>query len=155
MGKSILFVCLANICRSPAAEEVLRDKIRAHPHLANIHIDSCGIGDWQTGSLPHERMREVAKKRGLILTSRARQIALKDFEEFDYILAADQEVLHSLYRLAKTPEQKAKIHLITAFSVAYRDQDIPDPFYKGDEAFEYILDMMDDALEGFIQHLKN
>lgn len=151
---SILFVCLGNICRSPAAEGVMRHLASKEPGFEKIHIQSCGMGSWYVGQLPDERIRSAAKARGIDLTSRA-QLFKPDFlDQFDYIFAADDEVLHHLYRYAKTPEQKSKIQLFTAFSSCYFNQKIPDPFYQGDAAFDYILDMIEDSCEGLIAHLK-
>lgn len=146
---SIMFVCLGNICRSPAAEGVLR-------HMdPELKIQSCGIGDWHIGQLPDERMRDTAKLRGVHLTSRAQQFKLQFFDDYDYILAADHEVLHDLYRKAQTPSHKAKVHLITAFSPTYQNQEIPDPYFQGDAAFDLVLDMLEDSCEGLLQHIRN
>lgn len=151
---SVLFVCLGNICRSPAAEGVLRHMAAQDPELRNMHIRSCGMGSWYEGQLPDDRIRDAAKTRGIDLVSRAQLFDPKFLDEFDYIFAADHEVLHHLYRYAKTPQQKSKIHLFTAFSKCYPNQVIPDPFYQGDAAFDNVLDIIEDACEGFILHLK-
>lgn len=151
---SVLFVCLGNICRSPAAEGVLRHMTSNDPEFNDMLIRSCGMGSWYVGQLPDDRIRSAAKVRGIDLISRAQTFDPKYLDEFDYIFAADHEVLHHLYRHAKTPEQKSKIYLFTAFSSCYSNQVIPDPFYQGDAAFDYILDIIEDACEGFITHLK-
>ncbi len=150
---AILFVCLGNICRSPAAEGVLRHLVSEKLDDQKLRIESCGVGDWHLGHLPDERMRDAAKTRGIILSSRAKQFQREYFDEFDYILAADKEVLNSLYKYAKEPHQKAKIHLITAFSKSYRDQEIPDPYYQGYSAFDLVLDMLEDSCEGLLQKI--
>lgn len=149
---AVLFVCLGNICRSPAAEEVLRHLAKADG--LDLHVESCGIGDWHVGCLPDERMRDAAKARGLILSSRGQQFKSAFLEKFDYILAADKEVIRDLYFYAQTPEHKAKIHMMTAFSPCYRDKEIPDPYYQGDFAFEHVLDMLEDSCQGLIEHIK-
>jgi len=151
---SILFVCLGNICRSPAAEGVLRHMVQNDPDLKDIHIQSCGMGSWHVGQLPDDRIRYAAKNRGIDLISKAQIFDPSFFEKFDYIFAVDDEVLHHLYKYAKTPEQKAKINLLTAYSQCYPNENIPDPFYQGDAAFDYVLDMVEDACEGFITYLK-
>lgn len=150
---SILFVCLGNICRSPAAEGVLRHLIEQDPRLKDIVIESCGIGDWHVGQLPDERMRNSAKGRGIILSSRAQQFKSEFLDRFDYILAADNEVLRDLYRFARNPEHKAKIHLITEFSASYKGEEIPDPYFGGEGGFELVLDMIEDSCEGLIKQL--
>jgi protein-tyrosine phosphatase len=151
---SVMFVCLGNICRSPAGEGILR-------HLASldgslkIEIASSGLGSWHVGRLPDERIREAIQRRGITLTSHAQQFKTNFFDAHDYILAADREVLKALYQYAETPEQKAKIHLITDFSVSYRGEDIPDPYYGDDGSFEMVLDMLEDACEGILMEIKN
>lgn len=151
---SVLFVCLGNICRSPAAEGVLRYMVSKDPELKNIHIRSCGMGTWFLGNLPDERIRYAAKARGVELTSRSQVFDLKFFDEFDYIFAADQEVLAHLLQLAKKSEHKAKIQMFTAYSKLYLNEEIPDPFHQGEAAFDRVLDIIEDACEGFISHLK-
>lgn len=151
---SVLFVCLGNICRSPAAEGVLKQMIAKEQHLKDMQIQSCGMGSWHTGQLPDERMRMAAKHRGLDLISRAQVFHPKFLEEYDYIFAADREVLELLYQYAKNPAHKAKIQLITKYSTCYPNEEIPDPFYQGDAAFDHVLNMIEDACEGFILYLK-
>lgn len=151
---SVLFVCLGNICRSPAAEGILRHHAEKNSLSNDIFVQSCGIGDWHVGQFPDERMREAAKNRGITLTSRAQQFQHSFLDTFDYILAADHEVLKDLYRYAKNPEHKSKINLITAFSTTYHGQEIPDPYYQGAAAFDLVLDMIEDSCEGLLNHIQ-
>lgn len=148
----VLFVCLANICRSPAAEGVLKHMIHKRG-LKDIVVKSCGIGDWSIGQFPDERMRDSAKIRGVVLTNRAQQFHSRFLEEYDYILATDHEVLNHLYQKAVNPEHKAKLNLITAFSRSYPNQEIPDPYYQGEAAFDLVLDMLEDSCEGLLEHI--
>lgn len=153
MKASILFVCLGNICRSPAAEGILR-------HLAkkeniDLHIESCGLGDWHEGNLPDERMREASKNRGILLTSRAQKIQPEFFDRFDLIFVADQKIMNELYKFAHKPEHKAKMHYITHFSTAFKNEEVPDPCYEGEAGFEHVLDMLEDSCEGIILHIKS
>jgi protein-tyrosine phosphatase len=149
---SLLFVCLANICRSPAAEGVMR-------HLAHkqgkkdLKIDSCGVGDWYLGSLPDERITLAAQQRGIILSGRAKQFIIDFFDQYDYILACDHEVLNILHNHAKNVAQRAKIHLITNFSEYYKGEEIPDPFYGGEAAFDLVLDMLEDSCQGLLEKI--
>ena len=149
----ILFVCLGNICRSPAGEGIMRHRIQEVPELNSLRIESCGTGDWYIGHLPDERMRNASSQRGVNLSSIAQRFKPRFFEEFDYILAADHAVLNDLYRHAKTPEHRAKVHLITHFSTLYKDEEVPDPYYGGEAGFELVLDMLEDSCQGLIHHL--
>lgn len=153
MKTSVLFVCLGNICRSPAAEGILRHLAEKENISDQINIESCGIGDWHVGQMADERMRDAAKARGVLLTSRAKQFQSEFLEQYDYVLAADYEVLHDLYSYAKNTEQKAKIRLITDFSSSYRGQAIPDPYYQGTNSFDIVLDILEDSCEGLLQHI--
>lgn len=150
---SILFVCLGNICRSPAAEGVLIHLAKKNTPPLDLIIESCGLGDWHEGQLPDERMRKAAKSRGIVLTSRAQAFHTNFFEKFDYILAADQSVMFELHKWAKIPEHKAKIHLMTKFSSSFLDEEIPDPFYHDQGHFELVMDMLEDSCQGIIEHL--
>lgn len=150
---SVLFVCMGNICRSPAAEGILR-------HMAakagvDIEIKSCGLGSWHVGSLPDLRMQEAAKRRGVVLSSRAQMLQPGFFDDFDYILAADHEVLNILYQQAKTAEQKNKVHLITAFSSSYKNQDVQDPFYSEEMWFDHVLDVLEDSCQGLLDKIQS
>jgi len=120
-----------------------------------VDVASCGIGDWHIGQAPDPRIQEAAKCRGIVLTSHARQFQHSFFDEFDYILAVDQEVLKHLYQQAKNPEHKGKVCLVTAFSSTYENQGIPDPYYQPDGAFEVVLDMLEDSCQGLLRHIRN
>jgi low molecular weight protein-tyrosine phosphatase len=149
---SILFVCLGNICRSPAAEGILRHM--AQKEQIDLHIESCGLGDWHSGHLPDERMRDAIKKRGITLLSRAQKIQPEFFDRFDMIFVADNKVMNELYKHALLPDHKNKLHLMTHFSASYRNQEVPDPYYGGEAGFEQVLDMLEDSCAGIIDHIK-
>ncbi len=149
----VLFVCMGNICRSPAGEGILKHLVKQDPSL-NIQVESCGIGDWHIGQAPDRRIHEASKARGIALTGKAKQFQKSYFDQFDYILAADKEVLKYLYHYAETPEQKAKIALMTAFSANYSGQEVPDPYYLSSGAFDLVLDMLEDACQGLIQSIR-
>lgn len=150
----VLFVCMANVCRSPAGEGMLKHLIQEHPSLT-LHVESCGIGDWHLGQSPDWRMQEAAKSRGIPLTSVAKQFKSHFLDEYDYILVSDQEVLKHLYHYAKSPEQKSKVYLMTAFSPIYKGQEVPDPYYLGEGSFELILDILEDSCAGLLDHIQN
>lgn len=149
----IMFVCLGNICRSPAAEGIFRKLVTERGLEDTISVESSGLGDWYIGHLPDERMREAAFQRGLILTSRAKLFLPANIDEFQYILGADQEVMQTLYKIAKTPEQLSKIYLMTAFSAYYPGVEIPDPYLQGFGSFELVLDMLEDSCEGLLDNI--
>lgn len=146
----ILFVCLGNICRSPAAEGILRSLSRKEN--LQLEIMSCGLGDWHVDQLPDARMRQAAFKRGITLSSKGKLFFPHFLDEFDYIMAADHEILEHLHQFAITPEQKSRLHLMTAFSTTYQGQSIPDPYYN--ESFDQVLDMLEDACQGLIHDIK-
>jgi protein-tyrosine phosphatase len=150
----ILFVCMGNICRSPAGEGILRHFAGQDPTL-EIYVESCGIGDWHIGQAPDYRIREASHARGIVLTSVAQQFQQVFLDKFDYILAADKEVLKFLYHYAKSPDQKVKIFLMTAFSSNYAGQEVPDPYYQSDGAFEMVLDILEDSCQGLLQHIRH
>lgn len=149
---SILFVCLGNICRSPCAEGVMKRFVEQGGF--DHHVESCGLGDWHEGHLPDERMQKTAHARGIVLSSRAKPFQTKFFESFDLILAADKSVLDELHKRAQTPEHKAKIHLMTKYSLVHRGKDIPDPYHHELGQFEYAMDMIEDACKGLLEQLE-
>lgn len=150
---SVLFVCLGNICRSPAAEGMLK-KMAKEAGVEDLIVESRGLGDWHEGQLPDERMRTAACERGIVLSMRAKQIQFSDFEEYDYLFAASQPVLTELLQYAKTPKQKLKVKLITVYSKSYPEQDIPDPYYRDAADFELVLDMLEDSCRGILLEIK-
>ncbi len=149
----ILFVCLGNICRSPLANEVLQDLVNRANLQDAFEIDSCGIGAWHIGHLPDIRMRKEAKKHGLNLTHRARQIAKEDFAHYDLILAMDKANLSDLMRLCPA-QYRAKIKLFRTFDLAADDNaEVPDPYYGGDEGFSNVYQMVErSCIELLRQH---
>lgn len=151
--ESILFVCLGNICRSPAADGVMRKK--AEEAGLDLRVDSAGIGAWHVGQLPDLRMRQCGKRRGYDFSHRARQVSAADFGDFDIIMGMDAQNMADLRRLAPTDEAKGRIRLMADFLTAHRGQkSIPDPYY-GDEAdFDFALDLVEDAADGIIEQIK-
>ena len=149
----ILFVCLGNICRSPAAEGILLHLLQNDPRQDTVYVESCGLGDWHVGQLPDRRMREAALARGIPLTTRAQAFKPADLDFYDYILAADNSVLETLQSFATSPAQLAKISLMTRFSKTYPNAEVPDPYYKGHGAFEEVLDMLEDCCHGLLRSI--
>ena len=133
--KKVLFVCTGNICRSPAAEGVLR-KIAADAGQ-QWRVDSAGAGGWHIGEPPDERAAAACARRGYNISAlRARQVVAEDFARFDCVYAMANEHLRFLRALAKTPADKAKIKMFAA-------ADIPDPYFGGDAGFEKMMDLLE------------
>ena len=157
MVKKILFVCLGNICRSPAAEGIFNQKIKERDLENFFMVDSAGTGGWHVGNLPDQRMRKTALSRGIELNSRARQIDENDLYEFDHILVMDKDNLHDVKSLIKDKEDKvnSKIKLILNYSTDSQLDEVPDPYYGGQNGFEKVLDLLDNAIDGLIDSLIN
>ena len=155
MVKKILFVCLGNICRSPAAEGIFKQKIKDRDLEKLFVVDSAGTGSWHIGNLPDHRMRETALLRGIELTSRSRQIEETDLYEFDYILVMDNDNLDAVKLLIKNHKYpvNSKIKLILSYSKNSQLEEVPDPYYGGQKGFDKVLDLLDDAIDGLINSL--
>lgn len=149
----VLFVCLGNICRSPAADGIMHSLVAEHGVADLWTIDSAGIGGWHVGDLPDKRMRVHAIRRGYDLTHHARQVRELDFDNFDLIIGMDANNIKDLRALAPTVEAMAKIHPISDWmgGVASFYDCIPDPYYGGAEGFEHVLDLLEDALNRLLQ----
>ncbi len=149
----VLFVCMGNICRSPTAEAAFRSQVEAAGLTRFIHIDSAGTHDYHIGSAPDGRAQKAAAKRGYNLARlRGRQVGPRDFIEFDYILAMDMDNLSLLQD--QCPDQYAhKVGLFLQYSKNFLEREVPDPYYGGGTGFERVLDMVEDAGSGFIEHL--
>ena len=155
MVKKILFVCLGNICRSPAAEAVFKQKIKDRDLEKLFVVDSAGTGGWHVGNLADPRMRETALSRGIELTSRSRKIEESDLYEFDHILVMDHanlDAVKSLIQDNKNPVN-SKIKLILSYSKNPQLDEVPDPYYGGQNGFDQVIDLLDDAMDGLIDSL--
>lgn len=150
----VLFVCLGNICRSPAAEGCFLHLLTREGLRDAFHVDSAGTGHWHVGHPPDPRMQEAAALRGLILPSRARQISGADLERFDHILTMDQDNLAAVQRLAKGKSVRARIEPITRYCQRHQLESVPDPYYGGPDGFEHVLDILEDACESLLNRLK-
>lgn len=151
---SILFVCLGNICRSPAAQAVMQSMVDARGLTANFYIDSAGTGGWHIGDLPDKRMRVHARPRGYDLTHRARKVQASDFEDFDLIVGMDAANVDDLCHLAATIEQEKKVVMMGDYIRQYPHYDyVPDPYYEGSEGFELVLDLLEDACDNLLNRI--
>ncbi len=148
--RSILFVCLGNICRSPLAEGIL--KAKAAIHRLPWTIDSAGTGSWHVGSKPDSRSIAAAASRGIDIRSiRGRQITEADLERFDHVLVMDSQNYQDVKSLAR-PEHHHKIGLVMNFAVPGRNINVPDPYWN-DDGFDQVYDMLDEACEAIIRDL--
>lgn len=151
----LLFVCLGNICRSPAADGVMRDVVEKAGLSARIEIDSAGTEGWHSGKLPDQRMRQAASTRGITLDHRARQFKAVDLERFDLILAMDRDNERNIRALDRENRHAAKIRLFCDFCTDHSEREVPDPYYGGPEGFEHVLNLIEDGCEGLLREVKS
>ena len=152
---SILFVCLGNICRSPAAEGIMKHQLELNGLTDKVFVDSAGIGSWHVGDLPDARMRVHGNRRGYDFCSRARQIKRADFDRFDLIIVMDDDNYDDVCSLAKNEDDRAKVHLMTEYLNRFKGRhSVPDPYYGGDAGFELVLDLLEDGCERLIELIK-
>lgn len=149
----ILFVCLGNICRSPAAQAVMQRLVDERGLTDRFLIDSAGTSGYHDGNLSDRRMRVHARPRGYELTHRSRRVEGSDFEEFDLIIAMDAANASDLRELAATPEEVRKIELISPYINHPHYDYVPDPYYEGSEGFELVLDLLEEACNNLLDKL--
>jgi protein-tyrosine phosphatase len=150
MAAKILMVCLGNICRSPLAEGIMRSKLSN-----DFIVDSAGTGGWHSGELPDKRSISTAKNRGLDITSqRARQFKISDFNTFDYIYVMDNSNYKDVMALAPNEEAKSKVKLILNELFPNENVDVPDPYYGGQDGFENVFNMLNEACDVIAGKLK-
>ncbi|AHB88454.1 low molecular weight phosphotyrosine protein [Thermosynechococcus sp. NK55a] len=150
----LLFVCLGNICRSPAAEGIMKDLVKKAGLEHEIQCDSAGTSNFHVGDPPDARMVMTARQRELHLIHRARQFHAADFEEFDLILAMDRENYYDILRLDPAGKYRDKVRLMCDFCRHHDAKEVPDPYYGGRQGFEKVLDLLTDACEGLLEYLK-
>ena len=150
----ILFVCMGNICRSPMAEGVFKHLVAQSGLQDLIASDSAGTHDYHVGDPPDPRALRASERRGYDLSAlRGRQVSRGDFSEFDYLLAMDETNLRVLERLC--PSQHAhKLKLFMTFSTGEALREVPDPYYGGEPGFERVLDLVEQAAQGLLNHLR-
>jgi protein-tyrosine phosphatase len=152
--KKVLFVCMGNICRSPTAEAVFRKLVQQTSQENDWQIDSAGTHAYHVGEKPDQRSRQAARQRAYNLEGiRARQVHADDFFKFDWILAADKQNLHALQSI-QPPNGRAQLALMQDFASKpeWRGSDVPDPYYGGVSGFDDVLNRLEDACQGFLQH---
>ena len=151
----VLFVCLGNICRSPSAEAIFRGFVKKKDMGELFEIDSAGTSGYHQGEPADARMKRHALKRDYQLTSLSRKFdPTKDFDYFDIIIAMDRDNHHDLRQMATGKAEEEKLYLMTDFSSEYDYDYVPDPYYGGDQGFELVIDILEDASNGLFKHLK-
>ena len=152
---SVLFVCLGNICRSPAAEAIFINLLEKKGLTDGFIVDSAGTGSWHTGKKADARMRNAAERRGINILSRARQITGKDFESFNYILAMDDSNFRDIKDLKKRTSSNdfASIIKIQNFRSVFNEKEVPDPYFGGNDGFDYVLDILEDSVSVFLESI--
>lgn len=149
----VLFVCLGNICRSPSAEGVFRKVVQQAGLDDRVTIDSCGTGGWHVGKAPDSRAIAAARQRGIdIADLRARQFSGEDLDSFDYVLVMDRQNLADVRDVWRQNGGTEPVLFLEFGSSGHVE--VPDPYYGGDHGFEHVLDLINDASEGLLQHIR-
>ena len=150
MTTKLLFVCLGNICRSPSAENIMNHLIQQRGLERQILCDSAGTSSYHIGSPPDRRMTAAARLSGIHLKGSARQFSPADFTAFDWILVMDRENYADVLALDSTGRYHSKVKLMCEFCRQYPDHEVPDPYYGGEEGFNYVIGLLLDACEGLL-----
>jgi protein-tyrosine phosphatase len=151
---SVLFVCMGNICRSPTSEGVFRKHVEDAGLSDRIHTDSAGTHAYHTGEPADRRAQAAAERRGFSLADiRARRVRQEDFGLFDYILAMDEANLLALRGIAPDDSQ-CEVRLFLEYAGAFRETEVPDPYYGGSAGFERVLDLVEEASRGLLETLR-
>lgn len=152
----ILFICLGNICRSPAAQGFMQTLVDGKGLGDFYEIDSAGIGNWHVGQLADPRMRHTTKMRGFELTHRARQFDPRhDFKHFDLIITMDPDNYRTICSMAHNDEERRRVVGLVNFLESYKGADsVPDPYYGGQRDFDYALDLIEDGCAGLLKQLE-
>ena len=154
MKQRLLFICLGNICRSPAADGIMHHLVEARGLTDDFYIDSAGIGSWHVGQLPDYRMRRCGERHGYVFDHRARQFSAADFNRFDLIAVMDHENYHDVARQARSAADRQKIIRMSDYLRHHPGQQtVPDPYYGDDRDFEFAVELLEDACEGLLDEL--
>lgn len=150
----VLFVCLGNICRSPLAEGILKHKLDVLGLGEKAFVDSCGTSNYHIGDLPDARTRRNAEKNGVVLDHRGRQLQKEDVARFDFILAMDRSNYDNIIGLAQNASLAGKVMLLRKFD-PLQGEEVPDPYYGGEEGFQEVFDILERSIDGFIDHVRS
>lgn len=154
--KRVLFVCLGNICRSPAAENVFNSIVKKRNIEKNFIIDSAGTADWHTGKKPDARMRKALRERGYPDNGSARPVSVEDLDKFDYVLAMDSENLQFLHDIVdlNRGESSATLELFSNYLEKDDPKNIPDPYYGEQDGFNLVIDLLEKGCENLIEKIQ-
>lgn len=150
----VLFVCMGNICRSPAAEIVCSKMLSESDLKDSVELDSAGTIGYHSGKGPDARMAATLKARGYPIFGRARQVQPQDLDDFDLILVADEENLADVRRLDRDGSRSPKIKLLVDYCENHDAPRVPDPYYGGQSGFEEVADLVEDACAGLLAKLR-
>jgi len=159
--KRVLFVCMGNICRSPASEGVMQSLVNERGLSEQIDIDSAGTIGYHTGNRADARMRAAAEQRGIALESRARQVTREDLTEFDLVVAMDRANYDDLLALGPSDDERTRVRMLGEFLPGHTGSGVgpngaagvPDPYYGGPGGFEQVLDMVESACPAILHEL--
>lgn len=153
MAYKLLFVCLGNICRSPAAENIMNHLIDEAGLTGQIICDSAGTSGYHIGSPPDRRMSAAATQRGIVMQGSARQFTRDDFTAYDLILAMDRDNFEAICTLDPQGIYQHKVRLMCDFCTHHTTQEVPDPYYGGTEGFNQVIDLLMDACQGLLNYV--
>ncbi|MBM0741788.1 low molecular weight phosphotyrosine protein phosphatase [Phormidium sp. CLA17] len=154
MSYKLLFVCLGNICRSPAAENIMNHLVEQNNLIGQIICDSAGTSSYHIGASPDQRMTLAATQQGIAMKGRARQFTKADFDAFDLILAMDRENYANICALDLTGKYRKKVRLMCDFCTHHTLKEVPDPYYGGTDGFNQVIELLQDACLGLLDHVK-
>jgi len=150
----VLFVCLGNICRSPLAEAIFKDKLRRRGLDDRFLVDSCGTANYHVGDTPDPRTIANAKKKGVAIDHFGRQFSSKDFHDFDYIFVMDSSNHQNVLRLCSDPAHRDKVAMMRNFDPTAFGADVPDPYYGTERHFQEVFDILDRTADNLLDHFE-
>ncbi|CAN5292835.1 low molecular weight protein-tyrosine-phosphatase [soil metagenome] len=152
--RSVLFVCLGNICRSPLAEAIFSSQIHQKKLQAKFITASCGTANYHVGDPPDPRTIKNALLNGIEINHLGRQFAVSDFEEFDWIIPMDKSNLNNILRLPNAKNYLHKIRLMRTFDTEHTGSDVPDPYHGGEKDFQEVFDILTRSMSGLVKMLE-
>lgn len=150
----VLFVCLGNICRSPAGENVFRHFLQQE-EVSGISVDSAGTAGYHIGKSPDHRMTEELEGRGVRVSGAARQFIKSDYKDYDLIIPMDKENTRNVLKLAQNTKDEKKVKPFMSFCENFTNAEVPDPYYGGQEGFAHVADLMEDGCKGILKFISD